>query len=55
MKLGKDLQIMPIAEREGQEGDKSPARKMMYLAGNDTHICGDELSPDRNETQSIRG
>ena len=41
--------MMPIAEIEGPEGNENPARKMVYLAGNDTHICGDEHSPNRNE------
>ena len=40
---------MPIAEIEGREGNKNPARKMLYLAGKDTHICGDENSPNSSE------
>ena len=47
--------MLPIVETEGREGNENPARKMIYLAGNDTHICGDERSPNRNENPVGRG
>ena len=41
--------MIPTAEIEGREGNKNPARRMVYLAGNDNLICGDEHSPYRDE------
>ena len=40
---------MPIAEIEGLEGNENTARKMVYLAGNETHVFGNQRSPNRKE------